>query len=317
MISADYLYKGLCGLASAHRANCMAGHLGASLIAGYFLGQDQPGLDPAVCACIEGEMDRVAEGAEPFWYDAAKAGVAVPELFAAFPEGDSQEQRIGEIATALSGNIDSLRQSGHNVIFAALALRALHEHPEHATDAIVDGVCRLTRGFDNAGPGKGYYGEARGWVGGNETSLSADADLPPYDSEKAMAATVIDEVISSAGEHRQGFGGLFHVINHAAALADLSRLGYGGLARRGRASHSDHLCLWRGLPNLEGELGGLVQAEHDPRTPQYWRRTESVQWSGWLTHRLKTLYGFSRLLQSVVNPATVAQAERQFLYLMA
>ena len=317
MNSVDYLYKGLCGLARAHQANCMAGHLGAALVAGSFLGEDLPDLDPRVRACIEREMDRVAGGAESVWFDPGKAGFGVPELLAAFPEECPREHRIGEIGEALCANIGSLRQSGHNVIFAALALRGLRKHPEYATDAIIDGVCRLIGGFDNAGPGKGYYGEGRGWLGGDEAALSADAGVPSYESAEAMAGAVIDELICSASQHRRGFGGLFHVINHAAALADLSRIGYGELARQGLSAHRQHLRLWQGLPNLESELGRLVRTEHDPRTPQYWRRTESIQWAGWLTHRLKTLYGFFRLVRLLSDPAPVAQAEQQFLYLMA
>jgi hypothetical protein len=36
MIDFDYLYKGICGLANAHQAGTMAGHLGAAVAAGYF-----------------------------------------------------------------------------------------------------------------------------------------------------------------------------------------------------------------------------------------------------------------------------------------
>lgn len=42
MINFQYLYRGLCGLARAHRANPLAGHLGAAVVAGYFFGEDQP-----------------------------------------------------------------------------------------------------------------------------------------------------------------------------------------------------------------------------------------------------------------------------------
>ena len=34
MVSFEYLYRGLCGMANAPRANSMAGHLGAAVIAG-------------------------------------------------------------------------------------------------------------------------------------------------------------------------------------------------------------------------------------------------------------------------------------------
>ena len=53
MVNFQYLYKGLCGLARAHRAGPMAGHLGAAVVAGYFIGEEQPDLDHEVSAAIE------------------------------------------------------------------------------------------------------------------------------------------------------------------------------------------------------------------------------------------------------------------------
>jgi hypothetical protein len=132
-----------------------------------------------------------------------------------------------------------------------------------------------------------------------------------------MVARVVDELIRSASVRRQGFGGLFHIINHAAALTELSHFGYTELARKGWAAHRHHLRLGKSLPDVGEELGMLERAEHDPRTPEYWKRTKSVQWSAWLTHRIKTLYGFLSLLRFIDDPAKRTAAERQFLYLMA
>ena len=42
MIRFEYLYKGICGLARAHKANGLAGHLGAAVVAGYFFGEEHP-----------------------------------------------------------------------------------------------------------------------------------------------------------------------------------------------------------------------------------------------------------------------------------
>ncbi len=44
--------------------------------------------------------------------------------------------RIEEIADALVGNINQTRESGHNVIFALIEIRALTEHPDltHSSD---------------------------------------------------------------------------------------------------------------------------------------------------------------------------------------
>jgi hypothetical protein len=314
MIDLDYLYKGLCGLARAHHANTMAGHLGAALVAGYFFSQDHRELDNAVHTAISGELERIVAGAETVWFDPEKAGITIGEIFEPFPKDASQPDRIDEFAEALRANIDATRQSGHNVIFVSLAIRALSDHPDYADPAIVDGIVKLIKGFNGATPGRGYYGETRGWISGEDVQLSGHR-APSYDSQQAMIETVIDEVIGSASQRRRGYGGLFHIINHAAALTELRRYGYPDLAQRGIAAHRQHLHLWRSLPILNDELGKLQRASHDPLTPAYWR-TESVQWSGHLTHRVKTLYGFHTLLRHIDDAEQRHRAEEQFLYLM-
>jgi len=313
----DYLYRGLCGLARAHRAGGMAGHVGASLIAGQFFCQEHPELDPRVHAAVRAELDRIAAGEETVWFNQKKVGMTVSELVAPLPVRDLQKDAAATLAEALRRNIGKLRQSGHNVIFAALAVKALQAHPDHAAAGIVDGIRKLVACFDNAGPGRGYYGEERGWLIGADVPEPTGDVPPPYGSARDMAAAVLDAVGLHAGENRRGFGGLFHVINHAAALNDLLTAGYGGLAEEGLTAHRDHLRVWRELPVLDSELGRLEAATRDPHTPAYWQRRTSSQWSGWLTHRVKTLYGFARLLALVDDVDTRGRAESGFRFLMA
>ena len=132
---------------------------------------------------------------------------------------------IPTVAAALSKNIEQTRESGHNIIFAALAIRALRDHPMYATPALVAGMRKLIEGFHTAHPGRGYYGRERGWLYGQNVSLPEDDRFPPYRDESQMVRVVIDELIGSANVRRQGFGGLWHIFNHAAALTELSRFG--------------------------------------------------------------------------------------------
>lgn len=317
MIGFDYLYKGLCGLARAHRASTLAGHLGAAVTAGYFFGEEHPDLDTAVHRAVERDLDRIINGDESIWYSAKKSGITVGELFEPFPEEKSDERRIGGIATALTKNIGMTRQSGHNVIFAAIAIRALHDHPQYATPSIVKGIRKLIAGFDGAVPGRGYYGKERGWIVGDKVTLPKGEEFPPYADERAMAEVVVNDLIRWASTRRQGFGGHFHIINHATALTELSRFGYKDLARKGLAAHHHHVRLWRSLPDVAEELGKLMQAPHDPRTPEYWATDGDSQWSAHLTHRIKTMYGFFTLLRFIDDQETRRQAEDNFLYLMA
>lgn len=317
MVEFAYLYQGLCGLARAHQANTMAGHLGAAVVAGYFFGEEFSDLDDKVYRAVEQELNRIIQGDEALWFDAEKSGITIPELFAPFSDEPAEADRISSIATALAGNIDKVRQSGHNVIFASIAMRALHDHPAYAKPSMIAGIENLIAGFNNAPPGRGYYGEERGWIAGDKVPLDDDTDFPAYKDQQAMVEVVVDELIRSAAVRRRGFGSLFHIINHAAALTELSRFGYGDLARRGLAAHHHHLRLWRSLPNVADELGPLKSAEYDPRTPDYWSGKAPSQWSAHLTHRIKTMYGLFTLLRFIESPAKRKEAEKQFLYLMA
>ncbi len=129
MIDTTYLYKGLCALARAERANAMTGHLGAAVIAGCFFLEQHPELDDSVHAAIVGELDRIIGGEESLWFDPTKAAITISELFEPFPKTQPQSGGIEVLAEALAANIDKTRQSGHNVIFTALAMKAVAEQP--------------------------------------------------------------------------------------------------------------------------------------------------------------------------------------------
>lgn len=315
MIDFDYLYKGVCGLAHAHQAGTMAGHLGAAVVAGYFFGEDQSDLPEKVFRGVEGELDRIIAGEEGFWFNAKKAGVTPTELFNAFPEEPSDKTSVDSVAAALQKNVGSLKQSGHNIIFASIAVRGLHDHPEYATPQVVTGLGKLMQAFNNVSPGRGYYGKEQGWLTGKQVKLTDENDFPKYDSVPKMVEVIINELIATASVRKQGFGGLWHLINHAAAITELDRLGYKQVAQQALPAHHQHVRLWRSLPDVEDELGAVVKSQHDPREPVYWegmlKRDEAR-----LTHRIKTLYGFYTLRRFVEDEMTRKKAEDAFLFLM-
>ncbi len=315
MIDFDYLYKGVCGIANAHQAGTMAGHLGAAVTAGYFFGEDQSDLPDEVFTGVQGELERVIGGEEAIWFNAKKAGVTPTELFEPFPKEKPSEELIKSIADALEKNVGQTRQSGHNVIFASIALRGLHDHPEFATPQIVTGIRKLIEGFNNAHPGRGYYGKKTGWLTGNQVELKPDDKFPAYQSLQQMVDVTIAELIATASVRKQGFGGLWHIVNHAAGITELDRFGYKQVAERGLPAHHQHIRLWRSLPDVKAELGATIKADHDPRQPAYWegmlKRDEAR-----LTHRIKTLYGFYTLMRFIEDKATRKKAENAFLYLM-
>lgn len=318
MLEDRYLYAGLCALARAHRAGAMSGHLGAAAVAAWLFTHDFEGLPEETCRALAREVDRLEQGEETVWFDPVKTGLTVADFFEPFEPSPRLDNAPAVLVNELWRSVDRLRQSGHNVIFGALALRALRQRGEMAEAAIVQGLDRLLALFKDAGPGRGYYGRARGWLAGSVAPRAPEAEVPPYESPLEAARVALKLVAEHAHEHRRGFGGLFHIINHACALIDLEMLGYRDLARAGVAAHRDHVRLWLALPVLDAELGKLQRADADPLSPDYWRKyRSSVQWSGWLTHRLKTVYGFYRLLRHVEDDTLRAAALRGFGYLMA
>ena len=316
MIDFQYLQTGLYGLANAHKAGTMAGHLGAAVVAGYFFGEDQSDLPDEVFRGIEGELKRVIAGEESFWWNAKQAGVTPADLFQPFPKEKPHPDSIKTIAEALQKNVGETRQSGHNIIFASIALRALHDHADFATPQIITGIVKLTEGFNTAHAGRGYYGKEKGWLNGNQVTLAADDKFRPYASIPEMVDVTIEELIATAAVKKQGFGGLWHLVNHAAAITEMDRFGFKELAKQALPAHHQHIRLWRSLPDVEGELGAVSKAEHDPRDPLYWKgmlkRDEAR-----LTHRIKTLYGFYTLKRFIENEAQRKKADEAFLSLMA
>ncbi|MCR9294500.1 MAG: hypothetical protein NXI32_17415 [bacterium] len=316
MIDFEYLYQGLCGLANAHPAGTMAGHLGAAVVAGYFFGEDQSDLPDEVYRGVEGELNRIIAGEEAIWFNAEKTGIHPSDLFQPpTPDPDGQPS-LQSIVAALDNSLAELRQSGHNVIFASIALRALHDHQEYQRPEILVGIRKLIDAFAGAPAGRGYYGAEKGWLSGNDVRIVADQEFPEYRSLEDLAEVTIRELLATAAIRKQGFGGLWHIINHAAAIIELKRYGYESLAQKALTAHHRHIQLWRSLPDLGQELGPVKKAAQAPDTAAYWQENLKRDQAR-LTHRIKTLYGFQQLQGYIANNRIREQAHDAFLYLMA
>ncbi len=319
MIDFTYLSKGLNALARAHYMSSMSGHLGASVIAGYFVGEQRPNLDPAVSHGLEDDLQRVMSGESVFGKKMSrKSTLADPELFEPFPAEKPDPTLVDGIAEGLAKSLGKPRQSGHNVIFGSLAIRALREHPEFSTPAVTEGIRKLMAMFENEHPGSGYYGKDKGRMYGNKITLPEDDGTPPYRDIEGMAIAVFDEMINQTPEiNREGYGGLVHVINHAAAIADLAAYGYPQLVPQAVASHRQHLRLWRNLPNIAAEKGPVQVSQFTPDTAAYWTTGPVPYDRALLTHRVKTLFGFTELATAVdAGEAKEKQAFDTFRYLM-
>lgn len=320
MIPFHYLSKGLNALARAHRLGPMAGHLGAAVVAGYFLGEQKPDLDPKVNQGITGDLEKIMAGGSIFGSKMAKTSAMQDSaLFEAFPAEKPDESQIDRIAEALGKNIDQPRESGHNVIFASIAIHALKEHPEFATPAIIEGICKLIHLFDSSHPGSGYYGKEKGRIHGNKVILTAEeeAKTPPYTNIEGMVDAVLDELIRQDPKlHQQGYGGLIHVNNHAAAITDLAQYGYVDLVPAAIISHRRHLQLWKNLPNVAEEFGPVPFSADSPFTSAYWTSGKVPYDRALLTHRVKTMFGFHEMAEAVGNEDKDILAGEKLRYLM-
>lgn len=122
MIDFQHLQTGVYGLANAHKAGTMAGHLGAAISAGYFFGEDQSDLPDGVFRGIQDENNRIIAGEEAIWWNAKQAGVTPADLFKPLPKEEPKPDTITSIEDALQKNVSELRESGHNIIFALIAI---------------------------------------------------------------------------------------------------------------------------------------------------------------------------------------------------
>jgi hypothetical protein len=296
----------------------MAGHLGASLIAGYFVGEQRPNLDRDVYRGIEDDLKRVVSGESVFGKKMSKkSSLSDPELFEPFPQQKPDAALIDGIAESLERGIDKPRQSGHNVIFGSLAIRALKKHPEFATPAIVDGIVKLMSLFSNETPGSGYYGKEKGRIQGDKIVLPDEDGTPAYDDIDGMALAVFNEMLDlKPNVYRNGYGSLVHIINHAAAIADLAEAGYVELVPRAIASHHQHLRLWRNLPNVADEEGKMQVSRFTPHMAEYWNSGNIPYDRALLTHRVKTMFGFDELAAAVDREAQEMAAYDKLRYMM-
>lgn len=314
MIDFQYLSQGLNALARAHQVGPMAGHLGAAVVAGYFVGEQRPDLDPKVYRGIEGDLERVKKGESVFGSRPKQGESRDPELFRPFPRQKADESLIDGIAEALEKTLGQPRSSGHNVIFASIAIRALKEHPELATPAVTDGIRKLILRFTSIHAGWGFHEKGR--VSGDKVKLSPKDGVPEYASANGMAHAVLDEIIRYDPRYRrQGYGGLVHVCNHAAAITDLAQYGYPHLAPKAIRSHRRHLRLWKALPNLIKKLGPGIISKHSAHSPDYWKGKVRYD-SALLTHRVKTMFGFDELVAVVDDDAKVKQAYAKLVHLI-
>ncbi|MEM9621726.1 MAG: hypothetical protein AAF993_08765 [Pseudomonadota bacterium] len=142
----NLLEAGLTGLANTrkvHGDQWFHGHHGAAVLAAHFITHDFNLSAEVQSLVTQFAQDTMARH---------------PDLFRC-EYGDTSLVGLDPLVAQLEASIDALSADGHDVIFASLALRALHERPDLATTTTVSAIIELLRATELDNPQR-YYGYA-------------------------------------------------------------------------------------------------------------------------------------------------------------
>ncbi|MHC5035622.1 MAG: hypothetical protein ACYTFZ_11370, partial [Planctomycetota bacterium] len=174
----------------------------------------------------------------------------------AFPETDPEPARIDEIGAALTEGAETLREVGHNAIFAMLAIKALRILPYAATPQRVDGICSLIRSFTP-------------W---RDVEPDPDVD-PPAFADTAAASQLILREACDAIDRFVGFGQGFagHMLTFGQALVELAAMGDVEWAESCRVAFRKYVTVTRRGPEPDSQR----RPDHEPSDL---RPTDSAYW---------------------------------------
>lgn len=282
--------------ASIGRREIVAGLDGMSRVA-------NPGYDPftdghgaaAVIAsaffCRENELD---EPTQETILSLIGSRFLTSPIYAPRAEEPADPELVSGLVTDLDDGIDTLRASGHSIIFAAISLRALREVPEAATSARIKGLRRMVRSF---GTGAGSKAPAR-----------VRSSIPDIGDEKAFIRFVFEEYLRALdlyldGNGHHGFAG--HVLTIGHALIELCRMNHPETARKGLDAYAQFIEEAR----AGADLGGARVRDHAHRCPtalerKYWIAQVEHPVDGLVSsHRIKYPYSFYALLKDLPDGA--------------
>jgi hypothetical protein len=269
------IVKGLDGMSRvADKGNnpFSGGHNAAAVISSAFFCREQK-----LSAGVQKELLAVME-----------ARLLTSPIYVARPKETADPKLVEGLLEDLDAGIATLRSSGHNIIFAVVALKALREVPEAATPERVGGLRKMVTSF----------GATKGGARKDSNPLIDLGD------ERKFIHFVFDEYLTAIdlylnGMGHHGFAG--HVITIGHALVELNRMGHKELARKGVPAY------WQFVRQARGgaDLGGKKVADAPAKAPapvdrDYWveqgkRRPDEIVGS----HLIKYPYSFYALAKDV------------------
>ena len=215
----DLLSLGLTALANSGNEDWLSGHWGASAISAHYILNDsiaqKHAISSAVRRCIENLVARKAS------------------FFRPLPKEQPNPRLLHWVADALDHNVDDLKRTGHNIIYASLAIKALTDRPEMCTHAVVSGICKLTHLFDQEGEGPPDWESRKQKL---NFTMPDEPDIPDFACTATYISFTYDEYLKRPDGH------LLTMLNSAIELREL---GYEELGKRALASHRYKLPIWR------------------------------------------------------------------------
>ncbi|MCB1225490.1 MAG: hypothetical protein KDK99_06745, partial [Verrucomicrobiales bacterium] len=205
------------------------GHRGASLISAHLLAEENA-LPTAARTRIERLFD---------------ANWAQKPLCRPFPEADPVPDAAEQIGEALLEAGDSLRQVGHNAIFAMLAIKAFRMLPRAATPERVAGIAKLIRAMTP-------------W---RDEAADPDLEIPPFTQTAAASRFVLAEASAAVErfkDYGQGFAG--HMLTFGQSLIELAAMGDVEWAEGCRTAFAKYVTVTRQGPQPDDRK----IAEHGP-----------------------------------------------------
>lgn len=265
------VHLGLNALARAPKMAYFAdGHRGAAMISAHMMCVDN-GFDDAA-------TDRIVELFDRNW--------APSELCKPFPVGDPVEDATERVGKALAEAGGTLREVGHDAIFAMHAIKAFRMIPEAATSERVEGVCNLIRAI-------------KPW-----RDVMPDEDIdPPAFSDAAEASNFILKEASAAIDRFAGFGQGFagHMLTFGQSLVELAAMGDVEWAESCRTAFRKYVTVTRKGP-VAGDRRIKDHAPSDlrPNDTKYWEmRGDKTLGIG---HVFKYPYAYYDLLARANDP---------------
>ena len=289
------LVKGLDGMSRvADKGNdpFSGGHNAAAVMASAFFSREQ----------------KLDEGTQKELLSLVEARLLTSPIYEARPKETADAELVEGLVKDLDTGIDTLRRSGHNIIFTNMCLKALREVPEAATPARIAGLRKMIQSF-----GTRKAGGSRTKNKDTFVDLGDETKFVHFVFEEYLKA--MDLYLEGKGHH--GFAGHLLTIGHA--LLELRRAGYKETANKGVEAYWQFVKQARDGADLGGEKRkGAPARVPTPREREYWvgqgkRRTGVIVSS----HLVKYPYSFYALAKDVRDDALKQRIIEKLYHLTA